>query len=119
MNFDVFDKSEIEKYEEEVKAKWGNTKAYQDYKEKDLARNRDSVTSFAAANRTAYPFSHNQLHLLFTAIHNNGLFDGTGIRDEQKMYKEEIMRMVESINDGEVLCKIYTYTKYVPRVSGK
>lgn len=44
---------------------------------------------------------------------------GTGIRDEQKMYKEEIMRMVESINDGEVLCKIYTYTKYVPRVSGK
>ena len=27
MNFDVFDKSEIEKYEAEVKAKWGNTKA--------------------------------------------------------------------------------------------
>ena len=34
MNFDVFDKSEIEKYEAEVKAKWGNTKAYQEYKQK-------------------------------------------------------------------------------------
>ena len=39
MNFDVFDKSEIEKYEAEVKAKWGNTKAYQEYKQKDIPRN--------------------------------------------------------------------------------
>ena len=30
MNFEVFDKSEIDKYEAEVKAKWGNTKAYQE-----------------------------------------------------------------------------------------
>ena len=30
MNFDVFDRSEIEKYEAEVQAKWGNTKAYQE-----------------------------------------------------------------------------------------
>lgn len=39
MNFNVFDKSEIEKYEAEVKAKWGNTNAYQEYKQKDAARN--------------------------------------------------------------------------------
>ena len=38
---------EIEKYEEEVKAKWGNTKAYQEYKEKDLARNRDHYNRIA------------------------------------------------------------------------
>lgn len=38
MNFDVFDKSEIEKYEAEVKARWGNTKAYQEYRQRDIAR---------------------------------------------------------------------------------
>ncbi len=42
MSFDVFDKSEIEKYEAEVKAKWGNTKAYQEYRERDIARNGGS-----------------------------------------------------------------------------
>lgn len=47
MNFDVFDRSEIEKYEEEVKAKWGNTKAYQECKEKDIARNGDTYSRIA------------------------------------------------------------------------
>lgn len=47
MNFDVFDKSEIEKYEMEVKAKWGNTKAYQEYKQKDIARNKGSYIRIA------------------------------------------------------------------------
>lgn len=47
MSFDVFDKSEIEKYEAEVKAKWGNTKAYQEYKQKDIARNGDSYSKIA------------------------------------------------------------------------
>ena len=35
MNFDVFDKSEMEKYKTEVKEKWGNTKAYQEYRQKE------------------------------------------------------------------------------------
>lgn len=47
MNFDVFDKSEIKKYEAEVKAKWGNTKAYQEYKQKDIARNERSYSKIA------------------------------------------------------------------------
>lgn len=47
MNFEIFDKSEIEKYEEEVKAKWGNTKAYQEYKQKDIARNKGSYSKIA------------------------------------------------------------------------
>ncbi len=47
MNFDVFDKSEIEKYEAEVKAKWGNTKAYQEYKQKDISLNEDSYRKSA------------------------------------------------------------------------
>ncbi len=47
MNFDVFDKSEIEKYEAEVKAKWGNTKAYQEYKQKDIARDGSNYSKIA------------------------------------------------------------------------
>ena len=47
MTFDVFDKSEIEKYEAEVKAKWGNTKAYQEYKKKDIARNESDYSRIA------------------------------------------------------------------------
>ena len=31
MDFHVFDKSEIEQYKAEARAKWGNTKAYQEY----------------------------------------------------------------------------------------
>ncbi len=42
MNFEVFGKSEIEKYKAEIKAKWGNTQAYQEYKQKDIAQNNYS-----------------------------------------------------------------------------
>lgn len=34
MDFHVFDKSEIEQYKAEAKAKWGNTQAYQEYERK-------------------------------------------------------------------------------------
>lgn len=47
MNFDVFDKNEIDKYKAEVKKKWGNTKAYQEYKQKDIARNEGSYGKIA------------------------------------------------------------------------
>lgn len=47
MNFEVFGKSEIEKYEAEIKAKWGNTKEYQDYMQKDIARNGGSYSKIA------------------------------------------------------------------------
>ena len=36
MDFQVFDKNEMEQYKEEVKAKWGETEAYHEY-----ARKRD------------------------------------------------------------------------------
>lgn len=42
MNFNVFDNNEIEKYKAEVKEKWGNTKAYQEYRQKDIAQNEES-----------------------------------------------------------------------------
>lgn len=47
MDFDVFDKNEMEKYKAEVIAKWGNTKAYQEYKQKDIARNESSFSKMA------------------------------------------------------------------------
>lgn len=40
---------------------------------------------------------------------------GTGSRNEQDMYKVEIVRMVESMQDRDALCKVYTFTKYVPK----
>ncbi len=35
MEFDAFDKSEIETYKAEAKAKWGSTEAYQEYHERE------------------------------------------------------------------------------------
>lgn len=54
MNFDVFDKSEIKKYEAEVKAKWGNTKAYQEYEQKDIARNEGDYSKIASELMTMF-----------------------------------------------------------------
>ena len=54
MDFDVFDKSEIEKYEEEVKAKWGNTKAYQEYRQKDITRDKEGYGKLADEMMTMF-----------------------------------------------------------------
>lgn len=35
MDFQIFDKNEMEQYKEEVKTKWGNTEAYQEYVQKE------------------------------------------------------------------------------------
>lgn len=40
---------------------------------------------------------------------------GIGSRNEQDMYKVEIVRMVESMQDKEALSKVYTFAKYVPQ----
>ena len=37
MEFQAFDKSEIEKYREEAKARWGTTQAYREYEERARA----------------------------------------------------------------------------------
>lgn len=43
---------------------------------------------------------------------------GIGYRNEEDIYRGEIMRMVELMNDREALCKVYTFAKYVPRTAG-
>lgn len=40
-------------------------------------------------------------------------------RNEEDMYRGEIIRMVESLNDREALCKVYTFTKYIPKMAEK
>lgn len=47
MNFDVFDKNEIETYKEEVKTRWGSTKAYEEYKQRDVAQDESSYSTNA------------------------------------------------------------------------
>lgn len=45
---------------------------------------------------------------------------GTKIRDEQETYQGDSLCMVESMNDEETLCRIYTtYIKYIPKASGE
>lgn len=38
MNFDIFDKSELEQYKAEAKARWGDTPAYKDYEQRAETR---------------------------------------------------------------------------------
>lgn len=40
-------------------------------------------------------------------------------RNEEDMYRGEIIRMVELLNDREALCKVYTFTKYIPEMAKK
>ena len=47
MNFEVFDKSEIEHYKAEAKTKWGETQAYQDYAQKSAAQFEDEQKEIA------------------------------------------------------------------------
>lgn len=49
MNFKVFDKSEIEQYKAEAKAKWGDTQAYKEYEQK--AATQSDLKCDEVANR--------------------------------------------------------------------
>lgn len=42
MNFDAFDTKEIRAHKAEVMEKWGNTKAYQQYEQKNVSVNKQS-----------------------------------------------------------------------------
>lgn len=47
MNFDVFDRNEIEKYKAEVKEKWGDTVAYREFSEKNAAESESGYSRIA------------------------------------------------------------------------
>ena len=55
MSFEVFDKSEIEQYKAEAKAKWGDTQAYKEYEQK--AATQSDLKSDEIANRLMTMFA--------------------------------------------------------------
>lgn len=46
MNFEVFDTNEIEQYKVEVKSKWGNSKAYQEYEQRVVSHSEHNDSKF-------------------------------------------------------------------------
>lgn len=46
MNFEVFDINEIEQYKAEVKSKWGNSKAYQEYEQRVVSHSEHNDSKF-------------------------------------------------------------------------
>ena len=44
MNFEVFDAKEIEQYRAEVKSKWGNSKAYQEYEQRAVSDSEHNLS---------------------------------------------------------------------------
>lgn len=46
MNFEVFDTNEIEQYKAEVKSKWGNSKAYQEYEQRVVFHSEHNDSKF-------------------------------------------------------------------------
>lgn len=46
MNFEVFDTNEIEQYKAEVKSKWGNFKAYQEYEQRVVSHSEHNDSKF-------------------------------------------------------------------------
>lgn len=47
MDFSVFDKTEIEQYKAEAKARWGKTDAYQEYEQKTAGQTENEQTAAA------------------------------------------------------------------------
>ena len=47
MNFNVFDKTQIEQYSEEVKKKWGSTKVYEEYEQKIKEKSDEECSMIA------------------------------------------------------------------------
>ena len=46
MNFEVFDTNKIEQYKAEVKSKWGNSKAYQEYEQRVVSHSEHNDSKF-------------------------------------------------------------------------
>lgn len=46
MNFEIFDTNEIEQYKAEVKSKWGNSKAYQEYEQRVVSHSEHNDSKF-------------------------------------------------------------------------
>lgn len=55
MNFEVFDTNEIEQYKAEVKSKWGNSKAYQEYEQRVVSHSEHNDSKFVNEIMSLFP----------------------------------------------------------------
>lgn len=88
MNFDVFDKSEIEKFKEEAKEKWGKTVAYQEYEQKAATQNECNYDKMA-----------NELMTIFSEI---GILKQLSPNDEA--VQKKISALQKFITDNYYVC---------------
>ena len=63
MSFEVFDKSEIEQYKAEVKAKWGDTQAYHDFEQREATHSDLKCDEIANRLMTIFAEIGNLRHL--------------------------------------------------------
>ncbi len=86
MDFHVFDKNEIEQYKEEVKAKWGDTKEYQEYEQRQ---------------KNGHDFEESALQLM-------NLFSELGtlrqLPPDDKSVQEKIKELQNFISDNYYTC---------------
>lgn len=88
MNFEAFDAKEIEQYKAEVKSKWGNSKAYQEYEQRAVSHSKHNYHKFA-----------NEMTSLFTELGAMKQFPPT-----DRAAQEKIAALQAYINDNFYTC---------------
>ena len=88
MNFEVFDTNEIEQYKAEVKSKWGNSKAYQEYEQRVVSHSEHNDSKFV-----------NEIMSLFTDLGAMKQLPPT-----DKAIQEKIAALQAYINDNFYTC---------------
>ena len=88
MNFEAFDAKEIEQYKAEVKSKWGNSEAYQEYEQRAVSHSKHNYHKFA-----------NEMTSLFTELGAMKQFPPT-----DKAVQEKIAALQAYINDNFYTC---------------
>ena len=90
MNFEIFDTNEIEQYKAEVKSKWGNSKAYQEYEQRVVSHSEHNDSKFV-----------NEIMSLFTDLGAMKQLPPT-----DKAVQEKIAALQAYINDNFYTCSI-------------
>lgn len=88
MNFNAFDKTEIEQYSEEVKKRWGSTKTYKEYEQKIKEKTNEERTAIA-----------NELLSLFAEMGNLRKYS-----PEEKEVQEKIRKLQAFITENYYNC---------------
>lgn len=88
MNFEVFDTNEIEQYKAEVKSKWGNSKAYQEYEQRVVSHSEHNDSKFV-----------NEIMSLFTDLGATKQLPPT-----DKAVQEKIAALQAYINENFYTC---------------